>query len=528
MIINDDWRLTPSLEAFVLSGIDSPMCYLSPSDKPQYKNAVIKTIPGSYKEVHIDSNEFELKFCGSYPFQDLSVFVKSGELPSKDWYRIMNFQREDMVKFFLELNSSRGEFPGELFEAIFSETNPTKVSFSCPHMSNHKVYMEELRRRLNCELSRKTKKWVAGHRYDTLKETYYYLGSVMSRRKDGENDSLFLDDTGMVEVHLYTNTKEDSDTSISDILRTRTFGNTKTSIKTITAIPTAVDCGEELINDLGDDIRVYWDTMLDNAEKQLINYSPCGEEIISETKRYFDVLCYMSAGKLDYPKEIANRVFKFAERVFDNLLIRYWDLSTIRKDMTINSSNTKVDNIEALVKILIFDSGDLNISRYQYYNDMFARIGVDLRAAAGVSLDNWSVDNLSETFDTFVKHSDYFDRRKNQGDITSRQRVSTTTYKLDVIKLADLFGEGSMLTNTLIEIVKFAKNNFGAGVSEYLTYNCGTKKKPLEYSSIVITLGDIISWYKGAENIDVELKAEIMNKLFTRVYVIIDNDREVE
>ena len=62
MTISNDWRLTPSLDAFVVQGTDRKYIYLVATEKKQYKAAVEKTISSPYREIHIEFNEFELKF----------------------------------------------------------------------------------------------------------------------------------------------------------------------------------------------------------------------------------------------------------------------------------------------------------------------------------------------------------------------------------------------------------------------------------------------------------------------------------
>ena len=130
MTISNDWRLTPSLDAFVVSGAERKYIYLVATEKKQYKSAVEKTIGSPYKEIHIELNEFELKFESpdSESSLDPVVMVRNPEvLPDDSWYVVSNFYYPRYLDFFLELPSSGGCFPDITFEAIFSEI-PENVS----------------------------------------------------------------------------------------------------------------------------------------------------------------------------------------------------------------------------------------------------------------------------------------------------------------------------------------------------------------------------------------------------------------
>ena len=95
------------------------------------------------------------------------------------------------------------------------------------------------------------------------------------------------------------------------------------------------------------------------------------------------------------------------------------------------------------------------------------------------------------------------------------------------MKLDTVCGNGE-LRDSVINIVNFARNNFGAGASSYTLYNAGTKKKPMEYITVEVTLDDLVSWAGGKDKLSDSLKKEIMSTKFTRVTVIIDKDKEVE
>jgi hypothetical protein len=154
-------------------------------------------------------------------------------------------------------------------------------------------------------------------------------------------------------------------------------------------------------------------------------------------------------------------------------------------------------------------------------------LGIDLKTQLTKELCSWNEEDLSKDFETYLKNNSYFSLRKNQVSVTSRQRVDSSPYDLDVITIESIFGKGE-LTETIKSLVDFSRNNFGTGVTKFILYNVGTKKDPKEYVSIEISLLDIINWYKGVENLSETLKAELMDQKFTKAYVVIDKNRAVE
>ena len=527
MTISNDWRLTPSLDAFVVSGMDKKYIYLVATEKKQYKSAVEKTIGAPYKEIHIELNEFQIKFSKPENENSLDpvVMVRNPEvLPDDSWYVVSNFYYPGYINFFLELDSSGGVFT-ETFEAIFSETSPLLVSFSAPGMKNYKTYLEEMKRRVNCEVKKKTKKWIPGHRYDTLKETYYYLGEVMSRRVKPD-DSEFCDNDAMVPAYLYVSSLS-GEKKISDIMNTRVFGDGENDIKITYTIPSSVESGQVLEDDFGDDIKNYWEALIDNTTKVCTKIDSHGYEDLVDTKKLFDVFCYQTKDKYDYPESLKNKIEPVLLKILRNRLIEGWNMTNVRKDMSIDSKQSEKENIAALEKNLYFKTNDINTSRYAYYSKLMSSLGIDMNLVITKALALWDEKEFTTTFDEFYKNSVYFDVRKTQANTVVRQRVSSTTYKLDVVKLDTVCGNGE-LRDSVINIVNFARNNFGAGASSYTLYNAGTKKKPMEYITVEVTLDDLVSWAGGKDKLSDSLKKEIMSTKFTRVTVIIDKDKEVE
>ena len=529
----EDWRLTPGFVAFVSVGSKNRKVWLCARDKKVYKTALKKEVPSDIvtKEIHPDLNEMELKFVRLEKEwgEEAGLFIKNPEIfPDDSWYQVMNFYKDHLVNFLLDTSSTKGEFLGQVFEAIFSETEPTLVSFVSPDMTKYNTYFEEMKRRLNCEFGKKVKKWVPGHRYDTLKESYYYLGSMLSR-KSMDTNSEFLDDDKMVPVHLYVSSLKSTDKDISDVLKTRTIGLEAGDIKILRTFPSAFDAGEALNDDLGDDIRIYWEEMLNTAVEACKTKVNDGGDYIKyvDTRRIFDVLSIQSPDRLDYSKSISEKVAEIIKKLCTDVVYCNYGIVHADKNLDISASQTMDANIDAIIRNLCYKTRDPNLLRTSYYSGLVKKLGIDTRVIAAEAINSFSETSLCIDFDTFRRYSFYFDMRRQEIDITAKQRDKSALYRSDPITVESMFGGGE-LTDTIKKLVSFAKDNCGFGVEMFNVYNVGTKKSPNEYIHCVITLQNLIDFVGGVDKMSDQLKAEVLRNKFTRVIVTADKDAAIE
>lgn len=520
----NNWRLTGEVSVYL---VNDNQIYLASPEKKQYQTAVLKQIGNnSYSEIVLTGPKFVARvvnFSATFMF-----LVKSDDLPDPDtWYTVVNFYKPSIWPIISQLNINAGVIEGQTFEAVFSEDGKYECAFISSDMLEYKSAREEMKRRMNCEIFKKTKKWIPGHRYDSLKETYYYLGKVMSRKSDEFSSDYISDPLSMVEVHLVVNNLKDTDKNISDILKTRCYGYNEDDIKVLWKLPSCVDSGEAINDDLGDDIMVYWDNMLDNA----INYCSSNLEGYTnyiEHSTIFNIFAFQSLGKTTYPAHILEKVEGVLNSMVYDIIINYWNLERFRGDTIINSKNSSTENVTNGLNLFYSLLGDLNIQKNVYYKNLFEKgFKINLKAIIEKQLDNWDEASLSLTFEDYVKNISYFHKRADHLKYTSQQRVLSTNYKLDIITLEDLFSN-TELKNTLIDIVNSARNNYGLGVQEFVTSNIGTKKNPIEYTKCVITLSDLIKHKKGMSGISETLKNEIMASKFCTVSILFDKDGEIK
>ncbi|MBP3732095.1 MAG: hypothetical protein J6I84_02495 [Bacilli bacterium] len=500
------WRLTSEIIAYFPIG--TKKVYLSAVEKKQYQSEVLKLIGNEVcEEVRLYENSFKLMIG-----ENLSIYAKCSEFPVDDWYEIPNFHLPELSKIIAQVDIGHGIINGE-YEACFSDNQLGKVSFVCPEMLEYKSYFEEMKRRINCEMCKKTKKWVPGHRYDTITSSVYYLCPVLSRRKDELNSEFKSSESDMSEVFLYVESLNDDEKKISDILRGRGMGEIKIGYTK----SSMVDSGVALEDDFSGDIQDYWKDIFKNTS---------GENL----KSVLDIFSIISPGRsllsdripvLELSDIIKNHIF--------TTIIDSWDIDHYRADLYIGNKNSDEENIRNLSKLFIATQiKDGNFLKNLYYPELFKNIGLNLLGLATEVFHEWQGTKLDGDFDTYLKYHDYY---ANQNRIklennTSKQRIKSTDYKLEVVTLKDLYGEGE-LRDTIKAVIENARDNYGLGISEYTAVNIGTKKDPKEYIISKVTLDDILKFKKGISGMSENLKKEIMLSHFVWASVTFDKEGEI-
>jgi hypothetical protein len=514
------WRLTSELLAYVISGKER--IYLSAIDKKICQTNVIKLMAEnnepSYEELRIYENQFEIKFSGDKE-GNLILLAKSDEFPTSGWYEIVNFWKSGIWNFLGAHTLENGCFPeGTMFEVGFEDTQPL-VTFVEPGMANYKEYFEEMRRRINCELCKKTTKYTPGHRYDSLEETYYILDVLYSRRVDQFNSDFTTELGKMKEVAIYTNVLYDTDKDISTVLKTRHFGDNPEDLKILYTKKSLVDAGEVLENNYTGDIQDYWTDLFRNSM-----------ESKSYIKDAFESFSLCKGTVIDKTKVPTEDIKDYLSEFMFNIILNNWNLKNLRSDLVITDQRTDAENVESIIKLLSSTIKDGNFLKNLYYPNLFGALGINLKELATETLHSWVATPLDSDFDTYLKYSSYYSNpmRKETDKNTSRQREKSTRYKLDIVTLKDLYGESSELKDTIIECINKVRSNYGLGASEYEKINIGTRKEPLEYIICELTLEDIIKLKKGVSGLSETLKNEIMKRHFVWVQVVFDKDGDIK
>lgn len=510
-----NWRLTSELIAYVPTDSVKKEVFLAATEKKQYQTQVLKLInERPYQEVRLYENQFELKFDGDDNTIDL--YLKCNELSnSEEWFKVENFYKPGIWNLLENHTIEKGIIKTEeenKFEVIFEEELPY-VSFIEPNMKNFKKCFEEMKRKINCEMCKKTSKWIPGHRYDSFSESIFPLCTALSRKTSITNSEYIKDFEKMPEVFIYVN-ELDKETTVSEVLKNRSFGDGPADLKIAFKPKLMVDVGEVLKNDYSGNIKDYWLSIYDNARSK--------KKSIKEILDTFSV----TSDKLDNPDLPISELTDITQEVIENVLIDCWNLTNVRGDLVVGDSNSIEDNTTRTEKLFVINGIlDVNFLKGLYYPELYNDLEIDLSKSATAAIGNISSLKMTHDFNIYLKYIKYWSNplRVNTEKCYSKQRVKSTKYKLDVVTLKDIFGE-SELKDTIVEVINHVRENFGLGATEYSVINVGTKKEPREYITCKITLEDIIKYKKGVLNMSETLKNDILEHHFAWVQVMFDKD----
>lgn len=517
-----DWRLTSEVVAIIVP--KNSIVYLAAPEKKSYKAEVIKQLDPDevYIETRLEENSFKLKLDNK-----LNVCISSESFsdPTK-YYVVGNFckDKSELGTILTQVKNNKGNFEDIEFEAIFSESDKNSVSFITNYMSEYKKCFEEMRRRLNCEICKKTKKFIKGHRYDTIESTIYYLGEAKIRKVKDNNSEFISDPEKATTIYLYTEEIKDGITTVSDIFKNYAFGS---EIKYTYTISSMVDCGEVLKDD-GEDFQNYWDILIENTENKEKYIDSYGKEVYEKPVNVFNIISIQSSecnDKINISDSSKAIIKSIIRKSAKQSILTTWGWG--KNSINLNKNQTLEENIKSLERLTPTEFNDINIVRSLYYSDLFSYYDIDYQNIVKEVMMNWDEQTeIFSNFDSYLKNLDYVKSHCNTAIRNSIQRVSSTNYRLDVIKVKDLYGEDTELTNIIKEIFKSAKNNYGIGVRWFEYFNVGTKKNQKLFIRTEISLKDIIKYCNS--NLTDSLKASIIKNKFVSVNIDIDFDKEIE
>lgn len=519
-----NWRLTVGVTAVLVTPYEEHGVYLCSSEKKAYRSLLERKInileyTTLRKEVLIEDNEFEVKIV-PHPVSGYTVKIKHDSFPDKDaWYTVKNIQESDIIDLIYYGGMNDSVLTGK-YEAIFSDEDDckTSVSFISSRLPKYKECFEEFRRRLNCELLKKTKKMIPGHRYDSISESRYILCKALYRKQKDNLSDCLTDILTMPEVYLYVTSLGDNDKSISDVLRTRKIGDGKNDIHISRVFTPLVDCGEVLSDDFTGKIDDYWEDLTNNA----MSSSRTPFEIETGFIHILNTLSLVSNSEKVSVVDKEGLLTKVLTYIVDNIILENYDLTHGIASLVISSKNTLSDNVKNCANILFNTIGDPNVNRTDYYTTLFNTFGISLEKIAEQRLIYWNPAALSKDFDTFMNNTRYFSLRGSHK--VYRQRLNSTNYKLDVNRICDDFSV--VLSEAIIELLNYARKNCGYGIERFAIYNVGTKSSPKEYISASLNVKDIVSYY--GDRISENLKKEIVDSKFTDIAIEFDKDITLE
>lgn len=516
------WRLVSDLDAYVYPNTNSVVLVSVEKKSDRTKALAGKNREGSQYpiEISLASNEFRLSFS-----DDLTPRVQCDEFPnSSQWYEVKNFvhlrlpgRENNYLKEIKHLIDFQGLNPTSTFEAAFSDEFPGEVRFTAEGMDDYSLCFNEMTRRLNCTLHRKTKKYVVGHRYDIETGTYYFLGDFLGR-KENLYSSLFFSDVARLDTHYYLFVRDiEGCKTVSDVFKKVTFGTEETDIYISNTAKPMVDSGQVLQDDVTD-IQNLWPEMLDLAIRKT--------EEGKTSDCVFSILSYFTPGHVTIKDEVGvrNKLKPFLDKKLNEVALTYWDLGNMVKD------NCKMRAGQANGAAL-FDlfctyecSGDGNSRILEYYTDLFTNIGIDINALCSDIGDKFNgVNEMHKDFNLYLKQGKiYFKYHKQGGELNIIRKKddphSTNTQSIDEIY-------GGELAPVIVKIAKNAIKTYGNGIKEFKVFNLGNKKTPKLQYYLTISIQDILALYgNDPDKVPVGLQEGIMGADFWTVKIITDQE----
>lgn len=487
----NNWRLINNLLALVT---DSKEVYLVSPEKKSYKTLVGKSIKDSYKEFDLLDEKFKLKVN-----EDLSISLKNDSLGS-DWLKIGNFDNSQLGNLIVNAQNINGEFSEE-FEVSISDDFLGIVRFMSPSMSTYKEALNELTRRINCEMYKKTKTFIPGHRYDSVNESIYYLGTVCSKvSPDGA--SIIEFESVMPVKHMYVSNLKDDEKSISDVLKNRMIGLQDDDIKITASLSSMADLGEVLKNDYSKNYSDYLPDLISKSVESgnlwnLITSLKLGPEYTISSESLNVINDYLH--KIAFETATKTPTTSYVQGIGR---LRLQDILT--KDKELLTEEEKF-NIQYLVIRESFLNSQLTCSAEKIKK--FIEVKLSILKSYGIDFENICLDEFKKwydidtditknfNFEAYLEYSDKYHFRDN--------RAGYVYYDYAIHDLGCL-GFGKELNEIIIEI---AKTHFDDSTPKV---NIGTKKKPKYSYRFTITLEDIVKYAKSNSKLTKTLKNEIV------------------
>lgn len=494
--------------------------YIASPDSKSCISKVKALIPKTdrvIEEIQLELEDLTLRITNK-----LDLVVSSNNLPGglKKEYVLSNYDKNYLGDLIESLSIDKGKFSSN-FEPALNDEEGT-VILVCPEMPSYKEASNEMIRRMNCQMLKKTKTYIPGHRYDTVDNTYYYLGKVYSHVITDQNSDYIKISTKP--VYLFTRDIGFAKT-ISEVLNGGAFyfGNVVTDyykLEQSDSLGLLVDSGEALINDYTS-YEDYLNNIFRNSlEINTITSYPYGIKTVFEGFKFSE---NQESNISDITKY---ELIDFIKKDIKRVLYTFWDNSEVSKGgrLELSSVTPKEELSTRCITRYITEVLDPNIKKHAYYNNLVQGLGIDLNTLVDNIFNEWDPSILEQDFDIFVEY--------NRGEpYTVRLRTmksSKYSTHLTIVKLSEVL-KNEHLIDCIKEMCTYIRSNSGIGCSLYEKINVGTLSKPLVYENITITSRDIINYYKerGFE-IPENLKYGILDDKFLQVNINVDLGEIIE
>lgn len=514
----NDWRLIDDIDAYV--NRESGIIRFVPIGKKTLRAAYLKGLDDpSIQPISLDSPTFKLRIS-----EDMELFCQEESLGE---LKVDNFDKSFLGLILTQVHSDKGVMDGEFEVAVSDKLG--LVGFVSQEMKEYDGFFDEMVRRMNCQLKKKTTKWIPGHRYDSDNETYYYLGAFKSRKSD-PNGSEFLK-LNPVELHLVVGHARHFK-KISEVFQERVFGSELGDIKVLTKLPSMVDSGEIMEDDIKEgSLQEYYPVLIKNSLGRYVKYN--GNLLDYESLYHlFDPFAYGFGDTYPEKDTIESIVYGVMFRSWMTL----WDVTAGYaggKEFEICSGQSEDLNIKNLINNFVRELKDPNALSLMYYPELLEEIGIDLeKIALSVLKQGNPLYMVTKDFESFLKYGDvyftYHDGTLARRNCNLRDKSYVSTgygyQKPKSVSIKSVYGDGP-LGKELIKIVEEEIESSGLGVKSFSVVNMGTKRDPNEYVKMKITLEDIVKMHPEMPE---DLKNDIIDNRFQWMTIEFDKNCSIK
>jgi hypothetical protein len=504
--MNNSWRLVTDLKLIIFSEDNIKKVCLIPTGKNYFEQIYKKYLKNCpYQEIELND---EISFNARIE-KDLTLSI----LIDNVWYVVRNFSKNDSLgELVSQLDCAAGSFADKI-EPIFSDNFPTEVKFTNEDMDTYDDCFDEMIRRVNCSMLKKTRKWIPGHRYDSEKETYIYLGKVFSHKKD-KYSSDYLRGDDMVENYLVLRSVKGIKNNI-DALTNKVIGDSDDNIQVLYKLPLMVDSGEklEILDNRFEDFREKMIQMLNNNFQNNRKIIPLKEAL--------SAYCYKSNKEVETISEFSKNILvQFIKSKLIDILVKFYNIEFyFPKEKTLSYKRTPEENVQALLQIFLDDIDRDNIIQSIYYPEQFKDLGIDLQSICEEVLYGFNINQVVfGDFNNYITLAeDYF----KYHEIGNSRKVSTQfkdkELKKKNVTLEEILGEGELL-DSIKELIGFVVSGNYLDVTKCEILNDNIM-------SITITLADLI---KFRQDLTKNLKTEILRNKFQVLDIKFDKDLEIK
>ena len=502
--MNNSWRLVTDLKLIIFSEDSIKKVCLIPAGKNYFEQVYKKYLKNCpYQEIELND---EISFNARVE-KDLTLSILVNDV----WYVVKNFSGENgLGDLISQIDCTAGSFT-EKVEPIFSDDSPTEVKFTNEGMDSYDECFDEMIRRVNCSMLKKTRKWIPGHRYDSEKETYIYLGKVFSHKED-KYSSDYLKEKEMVENYLVLRSAKGIKTNI-DALDSKIVSDEGNNIQVLYKLPLMVDSGEkiEILDEHFEDFR-------DKMIQRLNNDNNKGKVPLKEA---LNVYCYRSNKAAETISDASRDILiQFIKTKLTNILVKFYNIEFyFPKEKTLSNKKSVEENVQALQRIFLDDIDRDNIIQSLYYPEQFKDLGIDLQSICEEILYRFNMNQVVfGDFDNYIAFAeDYFKYHEIGVPRKTSIQLKDKAFKKKNVTLEEVLGEGELLTSVKELLSSVVSGN-------YLDI---TKCEILENNimSVTITLSDLI---KFRQDLTKNLKTEIMKNKFQILDIKFDKDLEIK